>query len=165
MSASLLLPRTPPRSGCLQRRETADLPPRTGLISRQTTARNAFKWEGGSKPPRLRSIERTWPLCHTILVSSLVNRDALFERPPAMRMLAVPSRSRRERILDGLSDFGTVVGYGLLILVILAIPAVSSILAYHWVDRPDNYVDGRWFTLGCIAFWMLVGGQANSSRD
>ena len=82
-----------------------------------------------------------------------------------MRTLAPRSRSRKERILDGLGDFGTVVGYSLLILAIIAIPVGSSILAYHWVDRPDSYVDGRWFTLGCIAFWMLVGGNANSSRD
>ena len=70
------------------------------------------------------------------------------------------------RMADNFSDFGVILGVSLLFAALIAIPVGGSILAYHWLDRPDHYVDGRWFTVGCIAFWLLVGsGGSSSFRD
>ena len=65
---------------------------------------------------------------------------------------------RRFRYLGWmLRDFVTAIGGVLGFLIALSIPILGSIFAYHWLDRPDHYVDGRWWTVGCVAFWVLVG--------
>ena len=79
-----------------------------------------------------------------------------------MRQFPVRQTSRRSRTLDTFGGVLSIAGVGLLVLALLAVPVVSSILAYHWLDRPDRYVDGRWFTIGCVVFWSLVGSGGSS---
>ena len=57
----------------------------------------------------------------------------------------------------------------IVIFVIIAVVGCQvglSLVAYHWVDRPGHYVDGRWFTLGAFVFWSLTSqiGQSRRSR-
>ena len=52
------------------------------------------------------------------------------------------------------------------VIVVVGIQVGLSLAAYHWVDRPGHYVNGRWFALGAFVFWSLTSqiGQSRRSR-
>ena len=63
-------------------------------------------------------------------------------------------------------DAAEVIGISVLvILLVVGIPVAISVGLYHLVDRPSHYVDGRWWTVGSVAFWSLIGAIESSGRS
>ena len=50
----------------------------------------------------------------------------------------------------------TVIAVIAVVVVIVGAHIGLSVAAYHWVDRPGQHVDGRWFTIGAFCFWSLT---------
>ena len=105
------------------------------------------------------------PLSH--LTGIVACASNLTERALAVRPFTVPVTKRTffDRMAAQFSIVGVILVISLLIAALITIPVGGSILAYHWLDRPDRYVDGRWFTVGCIAFWLLFVSGGSSRRS